>query len=338
MRERVSLTVATIGHRFPDAKIEAEALSGSGIDVVSLGHLSKREAIKEARRADGVLIGASFGLNAADLSTLEKCRAIVRYGVGTDNIDVEAAEARGIAVSNVPDYATNEVADHTLALLLALARGLDIWSTAARDGRWGNTLPKPNLRRLKDTTLGVIGAGRIGSAVMARARVFWSRILVYDPHVSDDELSRMGVIRKSLEEVLASSEFVTIHVPSTPTTRGLLSAERLRLMKQGAILVNCSRGDLIDERALAACLAEGHIARVGLDVFEKEPPDLSGLVSDSRVWPTPHIAWFSKEALGELRRGAAEEAGRLLLGQLNQSAGLGLPETDHSVELTDKEK
>lgn len=315
MREDAPLVVATIGHRFPDAFVEEEALKDSGIKVRYLGGLPKSEALAGAAEDDAVLLGASFSLQAPDIARLKNCRAIIRYGVGVDNIDVRAAASQEIIVCNVPDYATSEVADHTLALLLALARNLDVWATAARDGRWGNSLPRVSMPRLKDTTLGVIGAGRIGRAVINRAHPIWGSILVHDPYLSAEQLTALKVAAAPLDILLANSDFVTLHVPSSSATRGLLSAERLRSMKRGAMLVNCSRGDLIDETALAACLADGHIRRAGLDVFVDEPPHLNGLISDTAVWPTPHVAWLSTAALRELRRRAAQEAGRILTGQ-----------------------
>lgn len=312
MEHNDALTLASIGHRFPDASIESEALASTGIAVKCLGHLPKSEALAKAKDAAGILLGASFALDAVDLKMLTRCRVIVRYGVGVDNVDVPAAQSQGIIVCNIPDYAIAEVADHTLALLLALARGLDIWATAVREGQWGAALPKVSIRRLSDTTLGVIGVGRIGEAVIARARAFWHHILVFDPYVTAEKLDTLQVSSATLEELLAKSDFVTIHVPSTPATQGMLSTSRLQTMKKGAVLVNCSRGDVVDEGALAASLATGHLRRAGLDVFTKEPPDPAGLAADPAVWPTPHVAWLSTEALQELRWRAAEEAGRVL--------------------------
>lgn len=314
-RSSGQLCVATIGHRFPDATIEVEVLRGSGIEVLYLGGLEKAAALDAARQADAVLLGVSFDLDAEALRCLRRCRAVVRYGVGVDNVDLEAAAALGMTVSNVPDYGVEEVANHTIALLLLFARRLDIWASAVRTGQWGSALPKVTLRRLSHTALGVIGAGRIGRAVIARAKSIWTRVLVYDPWINAEEIARMGAEKVSLENLLKQSDFVTLHAPSSAATKGLLSEERLRLMKQGAILVNCARGDLIDEATLTQCVIEGHISGVGLDVFAVEPPPLEGLLSLPNVWPTPHVAWLSAESIRDLRRQAAEEARRILLGQ-----------------------
>jgi D-3-phosphoglycerate dehydrogenase len=244
----------------------------------------------------------------------------VRYGVGVDNIDLSAASERGIIVSNVPDYGIEEVANHTLALLLLFARRLDLWAQALESGQWGTALPKIALPRLSQTTLGIVGLGRIGRAVLSRAHAFWGRVLVFDPWVSETQVQALGGIKTSLEELLSQSDFVTLHVPSTAETKQLLTAERIGRMKRGAVLVNCSRGDVIDEAALAQRISEGHLSGAGLDVFATEPPPLDGIVSHPHVWATPHVAFVSIEAVRDLRRKAAEEAGRVLLGQPPQYA------------------
>ena len=276
--------IATMGHRFPDASIEKEALEGTGIEVLYLGGLAREAALERAREADGVLLGISFALDAAALGTLKRCRVIVRYGVGVDNVDLEASRKQGIAVCNVPDYGVEEVANHTIALLLLFARRLDLWERAVRAGHWGSALPKLQLRRLSQSTLGVIGAGRIGQAVIARAKPFWGKILVFDPFLESEAIARLGGHVTSLEDLLTQSEFVTLHVPSIPSTKGLLSDERLNLMPSGAVVVNCSRGDVVDEDALAQHIMAGRIVGAGLDVFETEP-----LPQDSPLWDMDNV-------------------------------------------------
>jgi D-3-phosphoglycerate dehydrogenase len=309
------LRVATIGHRFPDSSIETEVLGRAGIDVSWLGPLPKDQAIEAAAEADAVLLGASFALDAAALGRLGRCRVVVRYGVGVDNVDVDAAARLGMTVCNVPDYSIEEVANHALALLLFFARRLDLWPSAVREGKWGSALPAVWLRRLSQSTLGVIGAGRIGRALIVRARPIWGRILAADPVVDAAELSRLGAEKVSLDLLLGESDYVSLHVPSDATTKRLLGVREFDLLKPGAVIINCSRGDVIDEDALAAALDRGSVAGAGLDVFASEPPALDGLVSRPNVWPTPHVAWLSNESIVELRRRAAEEAARVLAGQ-----------------------
>jgi D-3-phosphoglycerate dehydrogenase len=306
--------VATIGHRFPDSKLEAAVLERGGIDVDWLGPLPKAEALTAAAAADAVLLGTAFALDADSLAALERCRLVVRYGVGVDNVDLDAAARRNITVCNVPDYGVEEVATHAIALLLAFARRLDVWPAAVREGRWGSAVPTVRLRRLSQTTLGIVGAGRIGRAVIERARGIWGRIVASDPVIGAEALRTMGAEKLEFDSVLAESDFLTIHVPSVAETRGMFGADQFRAMKRGVVLVNCSRGDVIDEDALIKALDEGTVAAAGLDVFATEPPPPSGIVAHPKVWPTPHVAYLSAEAVVDLRTRAAEEAARVLGG------------------------
>lgn len=307
--------VATMGHRFPDASIEEEALHGTGIEVLYLGGLAKQEAVERAQHADAILLGISFALDAEALASLSHCRAVVRYGVGVDNVDLEAARSLGIVVCNVPHYGVEEVANHTLALLLLFARRLDIWPDAIKAGQWGSALPKVQMKRLSQSTLGVVGTGRIGRAVIERARPFWGRILASDPWVEPQEIMNLGATPASLDELLGGSDFITLHVPSTPETKDLLSADRLERVKTGAVIVNCSRGDVIDEAALSQRLQTGDLIGAGLDVFASEPPSQESIMTLPNVWPTPHVAFLSTQSIKDLRRFAAEEAARILSGQ-----------------------
>lgn len=322
-----SLLVVTMGHRFPDSSLEAQVLEPKGITVQFLGGVKKAAALAAARDAHGVLIGPLFRLERNDFEQLPACQVVVRYGVGVDNIDVDAAVRLGKTVCYVPDYGVEEVANHSLALLLALARQLDHWSRAVREGKWGISLPKVKMHRLSTSTLGVIGAGRIGKALIRRARPIWGRILVNDPYVNADEVRILGGKMTSLDNLLSESAYVSIHVPSNPETQNLLSAEKLRLLPEGAILVNCSRGNVIDETALTPLLIQGHIQRVGLDVFVNEPPEPLGLVKLEQVWPTPHVAYLSVESVVDLRRQAAEEAGLVLLGKTPRNP-IALPDNN----------
>jgi D-3-phosphoglycerate dehydrogenase len=306
--------VATIGHRFPDSALEATVLGPAGIDVESFGSLPKAEALLAAAPADAVFLGTAFALDAASLAALERCRLVVRYGVGVDNVDLAAAASRKITVCNVPDYGIEEVATHAIALLLAFARRLDVWPAAVREGRWGSAVPTVRLRRLSRTTLGVVGAGRIGRAVVERARGIWGRVLVSDPFVDAETLQRLGAQKAAFDALLSDSDFITIHVPSVPETRGMIGADQFRAMKRGVVLANCSRGDVLDEDALMRALEDGTVAGAGLDVFTTEPPAANGIAAHPAVWPTPHIAYLSAEAVVDLRTRAAEEAARVLTG------------------------
>ncbi len=309
------MRVATIGHRFPDSAIESEVLQPMGIQVDWLGSIARDAALEAARDADAVLLGLNFALDAPSLERLRKCRAVIRYGVGVDNVDLDAAARLRMTVCNVPDYSIEEVANHAISLLMLFARRLDVWPAAVRAGRWGTALPGVRLRRLSRCTLGVIGAGRIGRAVIARATPIWGRVLATDPVVGADALKALGAEAATLDVLLAESDYITLHVPSAAETKNLIGARELDLMKPGVVIVNCSRGDLIDEAALAARIADGKVLGAGLDVFASEPPSPDGLPGQTGVWATPHIAWLSDESIVELRRRAAEEAGRILSGE-----------------------
>jgi phosphoglycerate dehydrogenase-like enzyme len=305
--------IATMGHRFPDAAVEHDALLGRGVDVVNLGGLDKESALAAAVDAEAVLLGVSFSLDADAIARLPACRVIVRYGIGLDNVDIEAAERSGILVRNVPDYGVEEVANHALALLLAMARRLDVLGRRARSGQWAGAIAGLQLKRLSDSTLVVVGAGRIGSALVERAVPIWGDVVVVDPYLtSSDDLPSGVSLVGDLDEALARADFVSIHVPATTDTRGLFSAERFAAMKAGVVLVNCSRGDVLDEDALAAALASGHVAAAGLDVFVGEPEPRPDLLEANDVWPTPHAAWFSTSSLVDLRRKAALAAAESL--------------------------
>ena len=308
--------IVTIGHRFPNADVEAAAAQPYGVEVRSHGSLAKDDALDAAAHADAVILGLGFDLDEAALSKLKASRVIVRYGIGLDNVDVEAAIARGISVFNVPDYGVEEVANHTLALLLALARRLTVLADRVRTGKWADALAQLGLNRLSTSSLLVVGAGRIGGAVVDRAAAIWGRIDVYDPvapHAPWIHENTNWV--DDLDTALSQADFVTLHAPLTPDTRHLLSRARIASLKPGVIVVNCSRGDLIDETALLDALRTGAIAAAGLDVFATEPEPNPELLALPNVLPTPHSAWYSREAVIDLRQKAARLAARAIRGE-----------------------
>ena len=232
-------------------------------------------------------------VDGALLQRLPDCRLVVRYGVGYDNIDVEAASEKGVTVCNTPSYCVDEVADHTLALLLALARKLLPLADGVRDGGWmagERPFPPPtSLQRLRGKTLGLVGFGNIGRAVAARALVFGLRVLVYDPKVDAETAQKLGVEVADLEPLLRASDYVSLHVPLIPVTHHLMNAERLGLMKPSAYLLNASRGPVVDEAALINTLRQDKLAGAALDVLEREPPAPDNLLLNmGNVVITPH--------------------------------------------------
>jgi phosphoglycerate dehydrogenase-like enzyme len=249
------------------------------------------------------------------LSALPRVKAVVRCGVGFDNVDLAAAGSRGIVVCNVPDYGTEEVADHALMLLLALARRLLPADRAVRAGAWDITTVF-GTPRLRGRTLGIIGCGRIGTATALRAKALGMRVVFHDPLLPDGVEKALGLERAdTLEELLPRAEFVSLHCPLTADTRHLLNERTLSLLPEGAYVINTARGGCIDLDALHAALESGRVGWAGLDVVEREPLDDERIRTHPRVILTPHAAFYSVEGFAEMRTKGAREARRVLLGQ-----------------------
>jgi D-3-phosphoglycerate dehydrogenase len=239
----------------------------------------------------------------------------VRYGVGLDNIDVAFATEQGIPVANVPDYCLVDVAEHTLALLLALSRKVVRFDHLVRAGTWRIQAGLP-LRRLTGQTLGLIGFGQIAQEVAIRARAFGLNILAHSRSLTSERAAQYGVEAVSFDRLLGTSDFVSIHCPSTPATRGMINAKTLTMMKPTACLINTSRGDVIDEAALFGALTQGTIAGAALDVRTQEPASVGDrLIVLDQVIHTPHSAFYSTESLIELQTKAAWEIRRVLSGE-----------------------
>lgn len=250
------------------------------------------------------------------LAALAPGAVVVRYGVGVDNVDLVAASELGVRVCNVPDYGIEEVADHAAAFSLALARRLVRFDSGIRAGVWKIDAMVDGVRSLRDTTVGLIGMGRIARAYATRMAAFGCRVCGFDPFVSDDSARAAGITPLSRAEVIAAANILSLHVPLTPETRHLIDAAALTRLPAGAIVINCSRGGLIEEDALAAALVSGRISGAGLDVFEREPlPDTSPLRTAPNVLMSPHAAFFSDASVETLQRLASEEALRGLRGE-----------------------
>jgi D-3-phosphoglycerate dehydrogenase len=299
----------------PELRVFAEA----GFDVHLAECKTASDVIEQARDADA-LIDQYAPIDERVLAHLVRCRIVVRYGVGVDTIDVEAATRHGVWVANVPDYGTEEVSDHAFALLLNLLRGVGRYDRAVRSGEWDYSAMRP-LRRLRTLTVGVIGCGHIGAGLARKVGCLGARVLGYDAAGVPEELVRDGVVEPAdLDELLAGADAVSLHAPLTEHTRHLIGAEQLRLMKSGAYLVNTSRGGLVDSAALLRALNEGEIAGAALDVLETEPPEAGDpLVTHERVLITPHAAWYSEESMETLKSEVAREVVRVLSGERPRS-------------------
>jgi D-3-phosphoglycerate dehydrogenase len=243
-------------------------------------------------------------------------RVIGRAGVGLDTIDLEAAAARKVAVVHEPTYATAEVANHAAALMLSVKRRIPEASRLMENG-WGIVTAIGSVPDLALETVGVIGFGAIGRAFAARMAPFFGEVRIYDPVASADDIRAAGYVpAESLDELLAASNAISLHVPLLPQTRGLIGARELALLPDGAVVVNVSRGGLIDERALADALAAGHLGGAGIDVFEKEPlPDDSPLRAAPRLTMTPHVAWFSDGASDRMSGWTVDDVFSVLEGR-----------------------
>jgi D-3-phosphoglycerate dehydrogenase len=267
---------------------------------------SEADLMEWCAEAD-VVITQFARVNAAVIGAMRRARAIVRYGIGVDNVDLDAARARGIPVCNVPDYCIDEVADQTLAFILSLTRQVDAHARHLRAGGWGLAVPISGMQALRDLTVGVVGCGRIGREVIRRLRAFKSRVLVADPVVDAATVEALGGSLVTLDELLAAADVLTLHCPSTPATRRLIRAETLERMKPGALLINVGRGDLVDPAALTAALQAGRLGGAALDVFDPEPiPADHPVRSLPNVILAPHIASCSPTAVRKLRESVVQ--------------------------------
>jgi len=266
-----------------------------------------------ARDADALLV--TYAKISADMiRQMARCRIIARFGIGVDNVDVAAATAAGIVVTRVPDYCIDEVSDHTLALLLALARKIPFANSRAHSGRWEMSAVVP-IHRLRGSVLGLVGFGRIPQLVAPKAKAFGLKVVTYDPYVPQEITTSAGVERVDFAELVKVSDYISIHAPLMPETEGLFNADVFRNMKPAAYLINTARGPIVDETALARALDAGQLAGAALDVLSQEPPTGSPFFGRDNVILTPHMSFYSVESLVELQTKAAEEVVRVLKGQ-----------------------
>lgn len=283
--------------------IESDLLTAAGHELTVAECRTAEDVIAAGHGADALLVQYA-PVTAEVIEALPGVRLVSRYGVGVDAVDLDAARSRGVWVCNVPDYGTVEVALHAVAMLLALMRNLAGHDREVRAGRWDHHLGGV-LHRPGELTLGVVGLGRIGRLTTERAAPWFGACLGYDPHLPDSAWPE-GVERVSLEDLFARSNAVTLHLPLTEDTRGLVGARLLRRMPAGSHLVNTARGGLVDPDAVLSALAEGRLAGVALDVLPQEPPDPGHpLLTHPRALLTPHVGWYWEEAEAELRRKAA---------------------------------
>ena len=305
-------TVLLTDYAWPDDSIERNIVEAAGMRLVS-GPATPLpadgiEALAREHQPSAILT-CWAPVSAVAIAAAPELQIVARLGVGLDNIAVDAASARGIWVTNVPDYCVEEVSDHAVGFALAWTRGLIRFDREVRAGRWDPATAR--LRRLAELTCGIVGFGRIGRATARKLGAFGCRVLAHDPYLSADAEGAQSV---TLDTLFSQSDIVIVHAPLTETTRHLVNRERLALMPHGGLLINVSRGGVVDTDAVIEALASGQLSGAALDVLESEPNVPDALRSHPGAMLTPHVAFSSDASLVELRRRAAEEVVRVLQG------------------------
>ncbi|WP_405865986.1 MULTISPECIES: C-terminal binding protein [unclassified Streptomyces] len=306
-------TVLLTDYAWPDDSVERSVIEEAGHTLVTgPAEPASAETVEElvAEHRPAGILTCWAPVSATAIGTSPDLRIVARLGVGLDNIAVDAATERGVWVTNVPDYCVEEVSDHAVGMVLAWTRGLAVFDREVRAGRWDPASAR--LRRLSTLTCGVVGFGRIGRATARKLGAFGSHILAHDPFPPKDA---PGVEMVGLEELLRRSDVVILHVPLTPDTHHIIGTEQLALMRPGGLLVNVSRGGLVDTDAVVKALDSGHLEAAGFDVLESEPHVPAALLDQPGALLTPHVAFSSDASVTELRRRAAEEVVRILAGE-----------------------
>jgi D-3-phosphoglycerate dehydrogenase len=315
-RHKVILVDGLEGDRAMPALEESEELAKVNAELIILGCRSEDEIIAQAQDADAILtVGAP--LTRRVLEKLPRCQLIVRYGIGYDTVDVEAATDNNILLANVPDFCLEEVSNHAIALLLACAKKIPRLNGLVKEGRWAEAKQAQSpMESIHGQTLGIIGCGNIGLTTARKAKCFGLEILGYDPYVDRALTGKFDITLVTLPELLGRSDYVSVHTTLTRETYHLIGVEQFALMKPNAFFINTARGSVVDEPSLIRDLQEGRIAGAGLDVFEKEPVDPDNpLLKMDNVIVMPHSASYSDAAFQRLRRSVGQEAARLLSGR-----------------------
>jgi len=314
------IKIVITDHLEPDFEWELKQLPLDKIvfETYQLKHSSEDELIEKIKDADLVVVNMA-PMTARVIESLEKCRTIIRHGIGYDNVDLDAATKRGIRVGNVPDYCPDEVAEHAIELIFAATRKVflmrNILENSSKDGRW-DFEPIYPIYSLKGKTLGVVGCGRIGSRLYRKMAGFEMTRLVCDPYLPDERKKELGVEVVPFEQVLEQSDVITMHTPLNDETRHMVAEPQLKAMKETAFLINTSRGPVVDLVALAEALREGWIAGAGIDVYDQEPPSV-----DMELFPlpnavlTPHLGWYSEESNWSIRAKILEDMQRFIDGR-----------------------
>ncbi|MBI2947960.1 MAG: C-terminal binding protein [Verrucomicrobia bacterium] len=310
--------VILIKHGYPSVEPERRVITDAGGEFFDGDKMSDEEEARICSEAEGILVRWRK-ITPDMIKTYRRCKILIRYGVGFDNVDVNAATEAGIIVGHLPTYCLDEVSSHTVALWLACVRRVVETHRKLARGGWDANPPAP-IFRTKGKTFGLIGLGNIGQSVARKLSGWGMNLLACDPFVDPKRAEALGVRLVDQETLLRESDYVSLHVPLLPETRHLMSERQFAVIKPGAILVNTARGPVVDAKALLAALESGRVAFAALDVFEEEPPALhSPLRTHPRMVLTDHVAWYSEDSQLELKITAAEEAVRVCTGGLPRS-------------------
>lgn len=311
----MSYKIVYSDHLFENLDLEREMFAEVGGDVID-GEAIDAPLEELVRDADALVV-MYHPVDAELISKMPKVKIINRSGIGYDIVDIKAATERGIYVTNIPDYCISEVADHAIAMMLAMQRKIVFYNERMKAGEWDLNAGW-TMHRVEGQTLGLVAFGHIAKAVCKRAKAFGMSVIAFDPYLDDDEILEGGAEPvHTLEELLRRSDVVSVHTPLTPETRGMIGEKQLSMMKKGSFIINVARGGIIEEKALLKYLENGHIQGAGLDVFSHEPL-LPGdpLVGHPLVICTPHAAWNSAESELERRRKTVADVIRTLKGEI----------------------
>ena len=307
------ITVAITDTVFPDWKPAEQALAAFDVELVRAETPEADAILAVAQNAEAVFV--TYAQITADvIAGLENCKVIGRFGIGTDNIDIEAATAAGIVVTYAPVYCLDEVSDHAMALLLSLARKIPFSTSMVSSGRWEMPAVVP-IRRFKGRTLGLVGIGNIAQAIVGKAQAFGIKTIAADPYAPDEVFARTNTEKVELDELYERSDYISVHAPLTPETENMFSTDAFSKMKSDALLINTSRGPLVDVDALVTALDAGEIGGAALDVLPQEPP-ASGhpILGRDDVILTPHTGFYSEDALLDLQTTVATDVATVLGG------------------------
>ena len=310
----------------PPLEVEEGVLAGLAT-ITALDARSEEELLGRIEQADAVMLYHMLGMSQISLARLERCKLIVRCGVGYDNVDRAFARSRGIPVVNIPDYGTEDVADTAIAMLLSLARGTHLLNSRLRagEGEWTYAQAAP-LHRVRGRVFAIVGLGRIGTATALRAKALGMDVVFFDPYLPDGYEKALGIRRAdAFDELVGQAHVLSLHCPLTDETRHLVDRDALARLPRGALLINTARGAIVDTSAVPEAVASGQLAGAGIDVLEREPPPADDPLvrawrdpahpAHHRMILCPHAAFYSEQGLIDMRRKGAEACRRALLGQ-----------------------